>query len=67
MSGGRAKELRARVHEILTETNKIDLDWTGLTLRDGGNAVEAIMAARNLDLSAEALPALRNYYTYLAK
>jgi hypothetical protein len=65
--GDRAGELRTRVREILTETTKIDLDWNGLTLSDGGNAVQAIMAERRPDLSAAALSALGNYYTYLAK
>jgi len=65
--GDRAEELHGRVRKILTETIKIDLDWTGLTLRDGGSAVMSIMAERHPDLSAEALSALRNYYTYLMR
>lgn len=59
--------MRERVHEILTETIKIDLDWSGLTLSDGGTAIEAIMAERHPALAPEALGALRRYYTYLVR
>ena len=65
--GDRAEQLCERILEILTETIKIDLDWTGLTLSDGGKAVQAIMAERHPGLSDEALSHLGNYYTYLVK
>jgi hypothetical protein len=43
----RAEPMRRQVRSILTETIKIDLDWDGLSLRDGGYAVKAVMAERH--------------------
>ncbi len=34
--GDRAQQLLGRVHEILAKTVKIDLEWSGPTLTDGG-------------------------------
>lgn len=59
--------MRVRVGTILTEAIKINVDWTGLTLSEGGQAVMAIMAERHPELSAEAVNALGRYYTYLVR
>ncbi|WP_445169203.1 hypothetical protein ACTXG7_07695 [Mycolicibacterium sp. Dal123E01] len=64
---GRSDQILARVRELLTEAMKVEVDWTGLTLSEGGDVVRDIMAQRHPELAPEALAAIRRYYTYLMR
>lgn len=65
--GDRADQILTRVRELLAEAMKIDVDWTGLSLSQGGDFIKGAMAKRHPELSPEALAAIRRYYTYLMR
>ena len=65
--GSRSDLILTRVRELLAEAMKVEVDWTGLTLSEGGDVVKGVMAERHPQLSPEALAALRRYYTYLMR
>ncbi len=65
--GSRSVPILARVRELLAEAMKVEVDWTGLTLSDGGDVVRDVMGARHPQLSSDALAAIRRYYTYLMR
>jgi hypothetical protein len=65
--GQHSEEMLAEVRSILVEAMKIDVDWTGRTLIDGGNFVMSTMSDRHPELSDQALSSIRSYYTYLMR
>ncbi|MBB4855600.1 hypothetical protein HNP40_003007 [Mycobacteroides chelonae] len=64
---GSATAALERVRVILDEAIKIEPDWNRMSLNDAGDYVEAVMHERHPDLSREALVAIGNYFTYLAR
>ncbi|CPR82932.1 Uncharacterised protein [Mycobacteroides abscessus subsp. abscessus] len=62
-----AKAALERVRAILDEAIKIEPDWNRMSLNDAGDYVEAVMHERHPDLSRQALTAIGNYFTYLAR
>jgi hypothetical protein len=65
--GAEAAVLEAQVREVVTEAMRVEVDWTGLSLNEGGTVVTSIMADRHPAFSTEALQAIGNVYTYLMK
>jgi hypothetical protein len=55
------------VRAILHEAMKVDVNWEGLSLSDGGDYVMSVISARHPELSAQALKSIGNYYTYLMR
>jgi hypothetical protein len=58
---------RAKVRSILDEAMKVDVDWTGRTLIEGGQFVKSVMADAHPELSQQALASIGHYYTYLMR
>ena len=46
---------------------KVDVDWTGRTLIEGGQFVKSVMADAHPELSEQALASIGHYYTYLMR
>lgn len=65
--GAEAPLLEAKVREVVTEAMRVDVDWAGLSLSEGGSVVMSVMADRHPTFSADALQAICNVYTYLMK
>jgi hypothetical protein len=65
--GDDASLFRERVREILSEAMRSEVDWDGLTLVEGGEAIKSIMAAKHPNLSEAALTSLGHYYTFLMR
>lgn len=65
--GAEAAVMEAKVREVVAEAMRVEIDWTGLTLNQGGVIVMSVMAERHPAFSAEALEAIGNVYTYLMK
>jgi hypothetical protein len=65
--GADAAAMGTKVREVVTEATRVEVDWTGLSLGDGGAAFMSVIADRHPDFSADALQAIFNGYTYLMK
>jgi hypothetical protein len=65
--GAEAPVLEAKVREVLAEAMRVEVDWTGLSLSQGGSVVTSVMADRHPTFSADALQAIGNVYTYSMK
>ena len=55
------------VRAILNEAMKVDVNWDGLTLNEGGAYVKSVMSERHPELSEQALASIGHYYTYLMR
>jgi hypothetical protein len=62
-----AAVMESNVREVVTEAMRVEVDWTGLSLSQGGAVVMSVMADRHPTFSAEALETIGNVYTYLMK
>ena len=58
---GVAKE---SVRALLDEAMRVNPDWSTMDLNGAGDFVESVMSERHSDLTAKALTAIGNYYTY---
>ncbi|BBX99007.1 hypothetical protein [Mycobacterium lacus] len=58
---------RAKVRTILDRAMKVKVDWTGLSLVEGGEVVKSVMHDEHPELSAKALASIGHYYTYLMR
>ena len=65
--GDDASATLEKVREILGEAMRVDVDWTGRTLSEGGAYVKEVMAERHPYLAEESLGAIGRYYTYLMR
>ncbi|MEH3140745.1 MAG: hypothetical protein PGN37_11300 [Mycobacterium kyogaense] len=59
--------MKSRVHAMLDEAVRIELDWTEMSLNEAADYVEAEMLRRHPELSTDSLEAIGNYYTYLMR
>lgn len=62
-----ASVARANVRLLLDQAMRVEVDWTGLTLIEGGNVVKSVMRAEHSELSEEALASIGHYYTYMMR
>ena len=60
-----AEAVRAQIREILDEAMCVKPNLEVLDLSAAGDFVESVMQERHPELSAQALAAIGNYYTYL--
>jgi hypothetical protein len=51
----------------VAEAMRVEVDWTGLSLSQGGSVVTSVIADRHPAFSAETVEAIGNVYTYLMK
>lgn len=65
--GPASESVLAQVKAILQEAIQIEPDWNRLSLNEAGDYVESVMHERHPDLSAKALDAIGNYYTFLMR
>lgn len=56
--------LVGRVRAIIGECLSVPLDWSGISLFEGGDLARRAMALRHPELTAEALDELRWMFTY---
>lgn len=59
-----ANELLASVRAVVDECMAIKVNWSNNTLPEGGDDVKRVLATRHLELSDDALAALRWAFTY---
>jgi hypothetical protein len=62
-----APVVRTKVRSILDEAMKVDVDWNGKSLIEGGEFVKSVMADKHHELSPQALASIGHYYTYLMR
>jgi hypothetical protein len=62
-----SEEAKQKVRSILSEAMQIEPDWNRLSLNEAGDYVETVMHERHPELTAKALEAIGNYYTYLMR
>ncbi len=65
--GESASWMLGKVRETLDEAMRTEVNWDGLSLIEGGEAMKSIMAAQHPELSEAALVALARYYTFLMR
>jgi hypothetical protein len=65
--GSRSRAAQERVRSILDEAIRIESDWSCLSLNEAGDYVEVVMRERHPELTAKALEAISNYYTFLMR
>ncbi|ARG59526.1 hypothetical protein PJK45_03920 [Mycobacterium kansasii] len=58
---------RAQVRAILDQAMRVEVDWTGRTLVEGGEVVKSVMRDRHPELSPQAIASIGHYYTYLMR
>lgn len=63
-SGTDPDHLVARVLALVQETQAVSVDWSTLSLNQGGDVARAEVSRRHPELSPEALDALRWSFTY---
>jgi hypothetical protein len=65
--GAEAAAMEAKVREVVAEAMRVEVDWTGLSLSQGGSVVTSVMTDRHPTFSAEAVEAIGNVYTFLMR
>jgi hypothetical protein len=62
--GANIELVRGSVRAILDEAVQVTPDWSKLDLNGAGDFVESVISERHPELTARALTAIGNYYTY---
>lgn len=60
----RGPELLVEVAELFREANLLEVDWTSMTLAEGGDYMRSVTAKRHPELTDEALDAMRWKWTF---
>ena len=62
--GSESEAIEAEVKQLLREATQIELDWDRLSLNEAGDYVESVIHERHPELTAAALEAIGNYFTF---
>jgi hypothetical protein len=65
--GSASDSALAEVKSLLREAMQIEPDWNRLSLNEAGDYVESVIHERHPGLTAKALEAIGNYYTFLMR
>lgn len=61
------ESVEGEVRAILSETNRIEIEWGDKTLIEIGEEVRHVIRTRHPELTEAALRKLGNYFTYLMR
>lgn len=62
--GSESDAIEAEVKQLLREATQIEPDWVRLSLDEAGDYVESVIHERHPELTATALQAIGNYFTF---